>query len=235
MASKPVIGLTTYGRKENDEYKLPVLYIDAVRRAGGLPVLIPPDANEAEEVCLRMDGIILTGGGDINPRCYNGIVHEQNYNNDNERDQGELRIAAVILEKKIPALAICRGLQILNIHLGGTLYEHLSETYGEDILHRLPTRVACNHKVGIVPGTKLAEIVGQAEIEVFSWHHQSLKEVAKEMTVTAKSSDGVIEGIEINNHPWLVGVQWHPELSAAKDILQQRLFNALIGFIQKNR
>lgn len=234
MAQKPVIGLTTYGRRETNEYRLPVLYIDAVRRAGGLPVLVPPDADEAEGVCARLDGIIFSGGGDINPKSYNGIDHELIYNIDDERDAGEFKIAAVVLERQIPTLAICRGIQILNIQLGGTLHEHLSETYGEKILHRLPPRVACKHYVDIVPETKLAGIIGQSEIEIVSWHHQALKDIAKDITVTARSSDGVIEGIEIDSHPWLVGVQWHPELSAADDILQQKLFNALVSTIQKN-
>ncbi len=219
--------------KETGEYRLPSLYIDSVRRAGGLPLLIPPDAEEATTVCERLDGVILTGGGDIGPKTYQGTDHEQIYNVDEERDQGEFRVAEVILSQHIPTLAICRGIQILNVLLGGTLHEHLPETYGEEILHRRPPRVACRHNVDIMPGTKLDSIIGQTEVEIVSWHHQALKDVAKDMVITARSKDGVIEGIEIDSHPWLVGVQWHPELSAEEDPLQQKLFDALVERVKR--
>ena len=234
MIRKPLIGLTTYGRKETGEYHLPAMYVDCVRRAGGVPVLVPPDAKEAGDVCKRLDGFVLTGGGDINPKFYQGAHHAHSYNIDNERDEGAFRIAEVIFERKIPTLAICRGIQLLNIFLGGTLYEDIPESYGEKILHRLPPSVACKHKVEIMPGTKLESILGQLEIEIISWHHQALKDVAKDIVITAWSMDGVIEGIEINSHPWLIGVQWHPELSAEEDFLQQKLFNALIEHVQLN-
>ena len=233
MTQKPVIGLTTYGTKETGEYHLPVQYIECVRRAGGVPVLIPSDGEEAGDVCERLDGIVFPGGGDINPKYYQGEQHPQIYNIDDERDKGEFKVAEVILAQRKPTLAICRGIQILNIFLGGTLHEHLPETYGETIQHRLPPRVACRHKVDILPGTKLKSILGQAEVEIVSWHHQALKDVAKDLVVTSRSKDGVIEGIEMDSHPWLVGVQWHPELSAAEDFLQQKLFNALVEQIQQ--
>lgn len=234
MIRKPVIGLTTYSKEENKEYHLPVSYVECVRRAGGVPVLIPSDVKEAAEVCERLDGVVFTGGGDIDPKFYKGVHHVQIYNVDEGRDEGEFRIAEVILEQHIPTLAICRGVQLLNIFLGGTLHEDIPEIYGEKIIHRLPPRVACNHKVEIMPGTKLELIIGQSVTEIVSWHHQALKDVAKDITVTARSLDGVIEGIEIDSHPWLVGVQWHPELSAKDDFLQQKLFNALIEHIQHN-
>jgi len=235
MTRKPVIGLTTYGKKETGEYRLPALYIECVRRAGGVPVLIPSDAEEVGDVCERLDGIIFPGGGDINPKYYQGVQHAEIYNIDDERDKGDFKVAEVILVQKIPILAICRGMQILNVLLGGTLQEHLPEVYGEEILHRLPPKVACKHKVDIMPDTKLESILGQSEVEIVSWHHQALKDVAKDMVVTARSKDGVIEGIEVNSHPWLVGVQWHPELSATEDFLQQKLFNALVEQIQRMR
>lgn len=233
MSRKPIIGLTTYGKKENGEYRLPALYVESVRRAGGVAVLIPPDPEEAAAICERMDGIILTGGGDIDPKTYKGADHEQIYNIDEERDAGEFRVVETVLAQHIPTLAICRGIQILNVFLGGTLHEHLPETFGEDVLHRMPPRVACNHHVDILPDTRLDSIIGETAIEIVSWHHQSLKEIAEDLSVTARSRDGVIEGIEMASHPWLVGVQWHPELSAAEDPLQQRLFDALIERVRR--
>ncbi|MBU2644646.1 gamma-glutamyl-gamma-aminobutyrate hydrolase family protein [bacterium] len=228
MLRKPVIGLTTYGKKETGAYHLPAVYIDCVRRAGGVAVLVPPDAEGAGSVYERLDGVVFTGGGDINPDRYEGAHHEQIYNIDDERDDGEFRIAEFILEKKIPTLAICRGIQVLNVFLGGTLHAHIPEVYGEIIRHRLLPKVACEHAVTIMPGTRLESILGQSELNVVSWHHQALRDVAGDMVITARSPDGVIEGIEIDSHPWLVGVQWHPELSAKEDPLQQRLFNRLV-------
>jgi len=235
MPRKPVIGITTYGKKETGEYRLPALYIECVRQAGGAVLLIPSNEKEAGNVCERLDGIVFSGGGDVNPKFYQGINHLEIYNIDDERDEGEFRIAEVILQKKIPTLAICRGIQILNIFLGGTLHEHIPEIYGEKVLHRLPPRLPCKHKVEIVAGTKLKAILGQSEAEVFSWHHQALNDIAEDMVISARSADGVIEGIEINSHPWLVGVQWHPELSAKEDFLQQKIFDALIEQAQQSR
>ena len=133
-----------------------------------------------------------------------------------------------ILEQDIPTLAICRGMQILNIFLGGTLYEHLPETFGEEVLHRLPPRETAKHLVGISPGSKLHAIVSTSQMEIVSWHHQAVKDIPKQLTITARSKDGVIEGLELDSHRWLVAVQWHPELSASEDKLQQQLFDALI-------
>lgn len=228
MTQKPVIGITSYGVNEAGDYSLPAVYVHAVRRAGGLPVLLPPDADEAEGVCERVDGILLTGGGDIDPRHYNGQQHDEIYNINEERDKGEFRVVEFVLERQIPTLAICRGIQVLTVFLGGSLHEHLPDVYGEDIIHRLPLRVACRHAVEIISGSKLAGIMSRSPVEIVSWHHQAIKDVPGDVVVTARSVDGVIEAIEMDSHPWLIGVQWHPELSAAEDPLQQKLFDTLV-------
>ena len=119
-------------------------------------------------------------------------------------------------------------MQILNTFLGGTLYEHIPDTYGEALLHRLPPRETAKHLVDIAKGSKLHAIVSTSQMEIVSWHHQAVKDIPKELTITARSKDGVIEGLELDSHPWLVAVQWHPELSASEDRLQQQLFDALI-------
>ncbi len=234
MSKKPLIGLTTYGRKETNDYSLPAKYVDCVRQAGGIPILLPAGETEVKGLCERLDGVILSGGGDIHPDKYNGKHHSLMYKVDQERDDTELRLTQIILEKNIPTLAICRGMQILNTYFGGTLHEHLPEKYGEMILHRLPPRETAKHMVKISRGSKLHAIVETDEIEIVSWHHQAVDDIPKEFTITAKASDGVVEGMELDSHPWLVAVQWHPELSAAKDILQQKLFNALIETCKKN-
>jgi len=234
MAKRPLIGLTTYGRKETDDYSLPAKYVDCVRRARGIPVLLPAGEPCIQETCDRLNGIILTGGGDIHPDRYNGISHPMIYKVDEERDETELRLVDIILNKNIPTLAICRGMQVLNTFLGGTLYEHIPDIYGESVLHRRPPRETIKHDVEISPGSRLNGIVSTSRMEIVSWHHQAVNEVPKEFTVNARSADGVIEGIEMDSHPWLIGVQWHPELSASQDSLQQQLFDVFVETSKKN-
>lgn len=228
MSTSPLIGLTSYGKKEANKYNLPAEYVESVRRAGGIPVLLPPGETHLKSLCSRLDGIILCGGGDIHPDRFNGKAHPLIYNVDEQRDGTEFELIRVILEKDIPTLAICRGMQVLNIFLGGSLYEHLPETFGETIQHRLPPRETIKHLVDIRPESKLHGIVSTSQMEIVSWHHQAVKDIPDELTITARSKDGVIEGLELDSHRWLVAVQWHPELSAFEDKLQQKLFDALI-------
>ncbi|MEN8210400.1 MAG: gamma-glutamyl-gamma-aminobutyrate hydrolase family protein [Thermodesulfobacteriota bacterium] len=225
---QPLIGLTTYGKKETAEYSLPFQYIDCVRRAGGIPVLLPPGENKLKELCQSLDGVILSGGGDIHQYRYGGKKHSLIYKVDEQRDETELALTRIILEENIPTLAICRGMQVLNVFFGGTLYSHIPENFGEELLHRLPMRKTTKHSVEISRKSKLYSIVAKSQIEIVSWHHQAVDKIPDELTVTARSKDGVIEGLELDSHRWLVAVQWHPELSADKDELQQQLFNALI-------
>jgi len=235
MKQKPVIGITSYGMNEVGDYHLPAAYVNAVRRAGGLPVLLTPDAGEADAVCRRLDGVILSGGGDMDPKYYNGRTHAEIYNIDPERDEGEFRVSAAVMALNLPTLAICRGVQMLNVYLGGTLHEHLPEVYGEGILHRRPPRLPTTHTVEITPGSKLSDILGKSGMEIVSWHHQCIKAVGQGLAVSARSRDGVIEAVEGDTHPWLIGVQWHPELTATTDPLQQKLFEALVTQARKRR
>jgi putative glutamine amidotransferase len=228
-SKRPLIGLTSYGEKENHEYSLPSKYVECVRRAGGIPVLLPPGEKELKELCRSLDGIILSGGGDVHVDCYGGKKHSLVYKVDEQRDETELALTRIILENDIPTLAICRGLQVLNVVLGGTLHVHLPEVFEEDILHRLPPRKTAKHNVEISQGSKLHSIVECDQMEIVSWHHQAVDKIPDELTITAQSKDGVIEGLESDSHRWLVAVQWHPELSAEQDELQQKLFDALIA------
>jgi putative glutamine amidotransferase len=135
----------------------------------------------------------------------------------------------------VPTLGICRGAQILNIAEGGTLIEHIPEEVGESTLHRAPPREPIAHRVHLTPGSRLRQILGQDEVEAASWHHQALRRVARSFEVTATAPDGIVEAIEMRDHPWLVAVQWHPELSAATDPLQQRLFDSLVQVARERR
>jgi len=226
--TNPLIGLTTYGRSPDNRYALPAEYVDAVRRAGGVPVLIAPGETRSREVLGAVDALILTGGGDIDPDAYGGKRHASNYGIDLERDALEIELARQVATTKVPTLGICRGAQILNIAHGGTLIEHLPDEMGEELLHRAPPREPIAHGIRLQPQSRLAQILGRAEFEVVSWHHQALRQVAPAFAVSGHAPDGTVESIEMLTHPWLIAVQWHPEMAAASDPLQQRIFDAIV-------
>ena len=224
----PLIGLTTYGRGADNRYALPAEYLDAVRRAGGVPVLIAPGEARWEVVLETVDAFVLTGGGDIDPDAYGGKRHPSNYGIDLERDVLEVELARRMVATGLPTLGICRGAQILNIAHGGTLIEHLPDEIGEQVLHRAPPREPIAHGIRLHARSRLAQILGQVEFEAASWHHQALREVAPGFAITGHAADGTVEAIEMPSHPWLIAVQWHPELTAASDPLQQRIFDAIV-------
>lgn len=227
--TQPLIGLTTYGRNQAGRHELPAEYSEAVFRAGAIPVMLPPIDGDALAAAWldRLDGVILTGGGDLDPSLYDGTPHHTIYNLDPARDASEAAVTRAALRRTVPLLAICRGLQVLNVVLGGTLYEHLPDAVGEQVAHRLPPRETALHRVQVDAGTRLAEILGVAQTEVVSWHHQGIRMLGSGLKPTAYAPDGVIEAVELPEHPWCIAVQWHPELSAAEDPVQQRLFDAL--------
>lgn len=231
----PVIGITTYGRDERGRYALPSAYVAAVERAGGVPVLIPPLPAQAARYLELVDGFVLAGGGDLDPGHYGGDTHETLYSIDPERDALELELARHIVERRQPALAICRGLQVVNVALGGTLIEHLPAVVGEDVLHRAPPREPTPHPVRLKAGSRLAAIAGATEFAPMSWHHQAIRALAPGLEAVASAPDGTIEAVELPSHPWLIAVQWHPELTAQEDPAQQRLFDALVAAAPSNR
>ncbi len=226
--SLPLIGVTTYGRDENNEFHLPVQYVECIRRAGGAPLLLPPGEPHWREVFSRFDGLLLTGGGDIDPEIYGGIRHETIYRVDPERDRNELAMALDAVTRGVPTLGICRGIQVINVALGGTLVEHLPELVGEKVFHRLPPRQPSSHLVRVKANSHLALTLGQTEINPVSWHHQAIRVAAPKLDIVAEANDGTIEAIEMPSHPWLIAVQWHPELTAEEDRSQQRLFDAFV-------
>ncbi len=231
----PVIGITTYGCDERNRYSLPAEYVAAVQRAGGLPLLIPPGSDRSEHYLDLVDGLILAGGGDIDPKLYGGDPHETVYSVDPDRDQLELALAREIVRRNQPAFAICRGMQVLNVALGGTLIEHLPTVVGESVLHRKPPREPSAHPIAIDPASQLAAIAGATELHPVSWHHQAIRALAPGLKAVAHAPDGTIEAVELDDHPWLIAVQWHPELTAEKDKSQQRLFNALVAAAQSGK
>lgn len=222
------IGITTYARNEEGNFRVPCEYIDAIRRAGGLPVLLPAGETRVGELLGPLDGLLMVGGGDISAALYQGDEHETAYGVDEERDRFEFQLARAVIERQLPTFGICRGIQVLNVVLGGTLHKHLPDSVGEDVLHGLPPRLVTEHALRVAEDSLLAKIMGQLEFVATSWHHQAIDRPADNLTPVAWAADGVIEAVEMTTHPWLVAVQWHPELTAAEDPLQQRLFDKFV-------
>lgn len=235
--SKPIIGITGYGASEiamkNHHYDAflmsPAQYTDAVMRAGGIAVVIPPVSEGAQRLLERLDGIIFSGGTDIYPDLYGGNVgHPDLFPHDHMRDHVELELLRhAITLPDLPILGICRGAQMLNVALGGSLLEHLPDHIDEDI-HRNDKGLWIIHDIHVTEGSKLADAMGAITVHTTSAHHQAIDKVAKGLTVTARSSDDVIEAVELQTHPWCLGVQWHPKTTAKEDETQQGLFDALV-------
>jgi len=227
MSQSPLIGISSYARTgKRETFGLPTAYVDAVRAAGGTAVILPPGDPDPARLLDAVDGLVLSGGGDISPTRYSGRHHEKVYGVCDERDHFELELAAAALARPDrPLLCICRGMQVLNVALGGTLHVHLPDLGGLD--HRHPEFAPIRHPASVTPDSRLATILGAPEIEVCSFHHQALHQVGRELRPVAWAADGIIEAVEHETHPFCLGVQWHPEMQL-DDPAQQRLFKAFV-------
>ena len=232
-SSKPLIGLTTYleqaqqGVWDVQASFLPKVYFDAVNRAGGIAVLLPPqpvDAEIADAVLDGLDGLIITGGKDVDPARYGQEAHPTTDAPRPERDAWEDALLTAAIARELPFLGICRGLQLLNVARGGSLIQHLPDVVGHTRYNAGGGAFTVN-QVEIDTGTKLAEMVPDEGIAVKSYHHQAIDQVGAGLVVTARSADGVIQAVELPGVPFGVGVQWHPEEDAVNDT---RLFAGLV-------
>jgi len=226
--ARPLVGLSAYGLVDGGRYHLPAEYVEAVRRAGGCALLLPPGGEDWREALPLLDALVLTGGGDINPDRYRGAHHETIYNLDEARDASELALAGAVLDGGLPTLGICRGAQVLNIAAGGTLFEHLPDHYGAAVAHRAPPRAPVAHAVTVDATSKLHAVLGSIHFTCQSWHHQALREIPPLFRPVAWAPDGAVEAVESPGRRFLMAVQWHPELTAAADAVQQNLFDALV-------
>jgi putative glutamine amidotransferase len=210
---------------------LPCGYVDGVRAAGAIPVVLPPGERNAKRLLDLIDGLILAGGGDIAPQAYGGEPHETIYMISEERDEFEFTLARGVLERPdVPLLCICRGMQVLNVVCGGTLHSHVPDRYGERVQHRLPPRLTSRHPVRIESGSSLARILGATDVDACSWHHQAIDRLGGTLRAVAWAEDGVIEAVEHTAHSWCLGVQWHPEMQLDEPA-QRRLFAALVAAV----
>jgi putative glutamine amidotransferase len=229
--------------------RLPIDYMTAVRRAGGDPYVIStfstcagePEVDDLEmlsdlapdetHVLEGASGLLLTGGGDVDPSTYGQSPHARTYNVSARRDRFEFNLLDVALERDMPVLAICRGMQVLNVHLGGTLEQHLREVEGRLDHDRDRARAEPAHDVRIEPGSRLVDWLGE-RAGVNSHHHQGLDRVAEPLEEVAYADDGVLEAVVSRDHEWVVGVQWHPEAMVPLDDKQLAIFE---GFVEASQ
>ena len=233
----PMIGITcgTRPRGIKNGYDLSLQedailrdYSTAIALSGGAPVLIPALQNRAALAAVvdHVDALLLSGGGDIAPARFDQESAKNLGNVDLARDAMEFLVLERALERNIPILGICRGIQTLNVGLGGTLYQDLASQSASNLKHAdNPYRSPTVHKVKIDPDNLLSEIIGEKEIWVNSLHHQAVKGPGRGLKAIAKSSDGIIEGVVSDSGVFILGVQWHPEGTYASDSYSRKIFN----------
>jgi putative glutamine amidotransferase len=231
---RPFIGinadLVPAGKTSPALLRLAVGYLDAIVVAGGLPVVVPPLGRDVDmdDFLDRLDGFVLTGGADLDPRRHGLPGHPALQLLPERRDDSDRQLVRRLLDRRLPTLGIGLGMQQINVACGGTLYLHLPEDLPRSMPHRDPTGVPHRHTVAIEPGTRIEEIYGGEEIRVNSCHHQAVHQVARGFRVGARAPGGVIEAIETTDPTWFcVGVQWHPEADSAT-ALDLQLFECFV-------
>ncbi|WP_195210570.1 gamma-glutamyl-gamma-aminobutyrate hydrolase family protein [Actinomarinicola tropica] len=231
----PIIGITTAPTTHvpailgipRPLQALDTSYLDAVARAGGVPVMLPPSPAAAVPALLdRLDGVLLPGGGDVDPARYGEERHPETYGVDPARDDLEVAVVEGALARRLPLLAICRGLQVLNVTLGGSLLQHIDGEQGD--VHRDVERWdAPGHAITFAAGSCVAEVLGTTELHVNSLHHQAVARPGTGVEVVGRDEHGVVESIAVDGHPEVLAVQWHPELLAGHEP-HSRLFDWLV-------
>lgn len=214
---RPLIGIGPNYRlkqRRGDSYVLDANYMKLIGGAGGLPMILPlvSTLEEAREVVGRVDGLVLSGGSDIESSRYGQDTRHPDRLGAPARNASDLFLARAAQERGIPTLGICLGIQVMNVEFGGSLLQHLDEDRPGGMKHEEEADdEAPEHEVTVEPGTTLAKVLGQERVVVNSYHHQSVDRLAPGFRVAATSEDGVVEAIERSDHPFYVGVQWHPE------------------------
>ncbi len=234
MSRDPLVGVTTsitVGQTPERAY-VNSAYLHAVQQAGGVPVLLPPQLSKAslERLVRGLDALLLTGGGDVDPATFGEAPHPTLYEVAPARDALETQVTLIALEKKTPLLAICRGIQVLNVALGGSLHQDVATEPGTQIQHsQKEAREQTTHKVTITPRSRLGRVLGAEDLEVNSFHHQVIKSLGRGLVPVAWAPDKLVEGVELDDDSqFVLGVQWHPEHLVGNSEPARRLFSALV-------
>jgi putative glutamine amidotransferase len=231
---RPVVGITSYAEEarwgvwEAPAALIPLAYVDAIERAGGRPLLVPPSEDGIDETLAVLDGLLFSGGSDIDPEVYGAETHPETNGVRPERDQAELALLEAALARDMPVLAVCRGSQVLNVARGGDLVQHLPEVVGHE-RHKHTPGVFADHDVEVLPGTKLQALVGN-HAPVKSHHHQGFGRLGDGLREAARAEDGTVEAIEDAERRFTVGVLWHPEEGE-----DAALFEALVDEARRYR
>lgn len=238
-SNAPIIGITTYRQQAKtgvwdvDAAYLHSAYIESVTNAGGIAVLLPPQPASTEiasRVLEGIDGLVFAGGRDVNPDRYGQAAGEHTDQPDVRRDLWEFALLEASLGQSLPTLFICRGAQVLNVYRGGTLIQHLPDVVGSNDYQRGNAEFT-TMEMAVQAGTALHTIVGDV-VAGNVYHHQAIDRVGDGLTVSARSADGIIEAVEIDDHPFGIAVQWHPEVTSDID---GRLFDALVSAAHTQR
>jgi gamma-glutamyl-gamma-aminobutyrate hydrolase PuuD len=231
---KPVVGITTYltratfGSWEEETALVPADYVRAIERAGGRALLVPPSEDAIEETLDALDGVLFSGGADLDPELYGQEPHPETNGVQGVRDRAELALLQAALARDMPVLAVCRGSQVLNVALGGDLVQHLPEVVGDEKHKHTPGEYA-DHDVDVDPDTRLGSLIGD-RAPVKSHHHQGFGRLGEGLRESARAEDGTLEALEDPSRRFALGVLWHPE--AGEDM---RLFEALVEESQAYR
>ena len=226
--ARPLIGITSYSEPEVHwgawtlpAALIPTMYVEAIDAAGGRPLLVPPSEDGVEETLDALDGLLFSGGSDVDPDVYGAEPHPETNGTRPQRDAGELALLKAALERDMPVLAVCRGSQVLNVALGGDLVQHLPEVVGDD-KHKVVPGVFAEHEVDVRPDSVLGSLIGD-RVSVKSHHHQGFGRLGGGLRPVAEAVDGTIEALEDPKRRFALGVLWHPE--AGDDA---RLFEELV-------
>lgn len=234
----PYIGITmsVADGPAGDRIALNAAYVEAVQWAGGTPVLLPPhlDRDRLDDLIPNLDGILLSGGGDVEPGLYGERPHPRCAGVSARRDRFEIDVVRRAIDRRMPIFAICRGMQVLNVALGGTLYQHVPEAFGDTIAHNQVEagfrRDEVTHPVEVRAGTLLGNLVGSGAVGVNSIHHQAVRALGMHLVPVARAGDGLIEAVEAPPlGDFVLGVQWHPEELAGSNSAARALFEGFIA------
>ncbi len=245
MSERPLIGITAFETKfihppHSPLYATGQRYVRAIEDAGGLPVILSPALSNGtlQSIFDRLDGLLLSGGGDIDPSIYGEEAHPTIWGLDMNRDRAELAMAKWATDAQTPILCICRGIQVLNVALGGSLVQDIPSMVPDALTHMFDEkdtpREKTTHAIHVEAGSLLSRLIQSDTAVVNSWHHQSLKRVAGDLKVVATAPDGIVEAVELTGHGFALGVQWHPEWLYRQQPEMARLFTGLIDAATAN-